>query len=55
MGSRLIRVDQEVYDYLLAAKHRLEIATGKIVPIGIACAFLAALGEWQGRPEDLQG
>ncbi len=53
-GSRVMRVDHEVYGRLLEVKHRLEMATGKVVSISRTCAFLVALsvGESQGRPRD---
>ena len=64
MASRTItiRVDEEIYGVLLEARHRLEMATGKAVSVGKACAFLVALSavEPQGcpaghSPEDAQG
>jgi len=64
MASRTItiRVDEEIYGVLLEARHRLEMATGKAVSVGKACAFLVALSaaEREGcpaghSPEDAQG
>ena len=54
MASRTIRVDEEVYGVLLEAKHRLEMATGKAVSVGKACAFLVALSaaEREGLPAE---
>jgi hypothetical protein len=43
MASRTIRVDEEVYAAILAAKRRLEVATGQIVTVGKTVAFLVAL------------
>ena len=45
MGTRLIRVDDEVYAAVLMARGKLEAATGGWVPIGRACAFLVALSQ----------
>ncbi len=41
--SKVIRVDDEVYGRLLETRHRLEIATGRVVTIGATVAFLVAL------------
>jgi len=38
-----MRVDEEVYTAILATKHRLEVATGRIVTVGQTVAFLVAL------------
>ncbi len=43
MGTRLIRVDDDVYAVVLATRHKLEAATGRTVSMGGAVAFLAAL------------
>ena len=42
-GAKIIRVDEEVYGVTLRAKHRLELATARIVTMGEAVAFLVAL------------
>jgi hypothetical protein len=39
MGTRLIRVDNEVYAMTLEARHKVEAATGKVVSMGSAVAF----------------
>ena len=42
MASRTIRVDEEVYAAMLAAKQRLQVATGQEVTVGKTVAFLVA-------------
>jgi hypothetical protein len=43
MGSRVIRVDAEVYARVLEAKARLEAATGRVQSMGDTVAFLVAM------------
>ena len=45
MGTRLIRVDNEVYAAVLAARHKLEAITGRTVAMGRTVAFLLALSQ----------
>lgn len=45
--SHIIRVDREVYQHLVEAKAKLEVATGKAsVTMSDTVAFLAALKAW---------
>jgi hypothetical protein len=55
MGSRVIRVDAEVYAKILEVKARLEAATGRVQSIGDTVAFLVAMSMPSDRarePED---
>ena len=44
--SHVIRVDSEVYQAVLDAKARLELATGRVQSMSEAIAFLIALNAW---------
>ena len=43
MNTRPIRVDDEVYAYLVRTRALLAISTGKNVPMWVAAKFLIAL------------
>jgi hypothetical protein len=45
MGSRVIRVDTEVYAKILEVKARLEASTAKVCSLGDTLAFLVAMSE----------
>ena len=53
MGTRVIRVDPEVYDALLAYKHGIERARGRRVSMSDAVrAVLASLEPQETPPSD---
>jgi hypothetical protein len=52
MGSRVIRVDAEVYARVLEAKARLEAATGRVQSMGDTVAFLVAMSMPSDRARD---
>ena len=52
-GAKIIRVDDEVYDVTLRAKHRLELAEARIVTMGEAVAFLVDEDWCAGAPRDV--
>jgi len=43
--SRVIRVDKDVYRVVLDARHKLEIATERVVTMGDALKFLTMLAD----------
>jgi hypothetical protein len=52
MGSRVIRVDAEVYARILEVKAKLEAATGRVLSMVDTVAFLVAMSMPSDRARD---